>query len=719
MSQFKFELESQSGLLPKIEIIEPVGWDSNKPTLTRDQTYHGVLRSFTIDLTFVRDGYQYLKELYEEEGVMCDCLIYIYEYNNSKHEYELQDTGKIDFSTWNERDTEMGVNLTITDTRFIEKIRAREDTEVNYNNSVDLDGNEMSEPVYVEQEIIGAEVISTGNLEVQEQEVSFAVDDLVPLGSFWTPSITYAGQIAGGKTVTSRYINSDAGFFNKETDAFFLAETDNSTIIIEGRFNFDFFVNKDDGMSDTAYVALRKAYADSGSTLIKNWVAPSEGQFRDQELDISGTYTLNKGEALYILVRNGNEAAYDNTGNAEFFETEIKVVLKDQAYPTISKGAFLFDCFNRTFEALTGVPNTLTSSILGDGGEYHDYTLQNGLLIRNYEPDKAAMSWKLKDLYQQLDKIFNIGIAIGDNKTEIRKKKDFYRDGVIHTVTQSDIEEDSFSREIDTDYYFSDIEIGYTKSAYEEISGLEEYNNQSFYNTFLSVLNNKLEASSTIRGDIYGIEFARRMQADSDETEDSQYDSDNFLLNVVEGADGYKQLTTEGFTNVSGIDQISTPGNLNITPARNLRRWGWLIATGLQKYQDKKILFNKSDFESDLETTKSDGTTVKESESVEYSELEAPIFTGHKLLFAARLSFSDYNKIKASPYQIIKVWNPIAKEYTYGWIKEVGIESVDKSTSWELIEAISATEVLKSWLWNDEGEILWNDGGAILLNDQS
>ena len=142
-----------------------------------------------------------------------------------------------------------------------------------------------------------------------------------------------------------------------------------------------------------------------------------------------------------------------------------------------------------------------------------------------------------------------------------------------------------------------------------------------------------------------------------------------------------------------------------------------MIATGLQKYQDKIIKFNKSDFESDLSTTL-DGVTVTESANITYEQLEAPIFTGHKLIFSAKLSLTNYNKIKDSPYQIIKVWDPINNEYTYGWLREIGVEASDKSTNWELIEAIEATEVLGSWLTNNSGESwVWNDGGQILLNN--
>lgn len=717
MSQYKFELESD--LLGKQEIIEPVGWDESKPTLTRDETYSGIIRSFTVGLTFVKNGYDYVRELKDAEGVLAKCSVYIYEYNNSTHEYELQDIGTLDFTSYKESDKYgKGADITITDTQFAEKIRGREDVEVNYNNNVDLDDNPMSEPIYVEQEVLGVNVTAKATVSTIDEYVDFSVFNGQERGSFWTPTANYEGQIEGGQSVTGRYINEVTGFRTSK-DAFLISQEDDTDIIIDGSLFFTMYIENANAAGGNCYVSLRKSNPDNTSIILVEWVEYSEGLYENIELDISGTYNLNEGDYLYLLVRCGNESASFNNSEFEMFESTIQLTNKDQAAPTISKGAFIYDCFNRTIESITGVANTVQSNIFDDGGIHHDYTTQNGFLLRNYTEEESGMSWKFKDYFQGIEKIFNIGLGINnDNTVTIRDKKDFFQNGVIFTVTPDLLQADSFEKSIDDVYYFSDVEIGYAKSAYEEISGLEEYNNKSYYNTILSNLNNKLDGISKIRGDIYGIEFARRKQKDSDTTEDTKYDSDLFLFNIYNDAGNWIQLTDQGFSDISGIDQIETPGNLKITPGRNLRRWGWLLSAGLQKYADSKVKFNKSDVISDLSTTLN-GDTVTENQDINYSELDEPLFTGEKIMFTAKLSFTNYKLIKENPYKLIKVWNPIDREYNFGWIREVGIESADKSTNWELIEAKSAIEVLSYWLTNDGFKWLWNDNGGILLNEQS
>lgn len=73
MPQFKFELDSSY----KREFIkEPVGWDTRKPTLTRNETYSGLFRAFTVDLEFVGNGYEHVKYLRNTQGILAFCRIY-------------------------------------------------------------------------------------------------------------------------------------------------------------------------------------------------------------------------------------------------------------------------------------------------------------------------------------------------------------------------------------------------------------------------------------------------------------------------------------------------------------------------------------------------------------------------------------------------------------------------------------------------------------------
>jgi hypothetical protein len=136
----------------------------------------------------------------------------------------------------------------------------------------------------------------------------------------------------------------------------------------------------------------------------------------------------------------------------------------------------------------------------------------------------------------------------------------------------------------------------------------------------------------------------------------------------------------------------------------------------LQKYAERPIKFNKSDNVVDLITT-TDEQTVQESADIPFNELDPPIFSGHLINIDVAATLEIFKTIQADPYGLIKVWNEVEEKYNYGWIKSFGIESEDKKTNLELIEAKSVSEVLSPWLWNDEEEILWNTGEFIALNN--
>lgn len=711
MPQFKFELDSSY----KREFIkEPVGWDTRKPTLTRNETYSGLFRAFTVDLEFVGNGYEHVKYLRNTQGILAFCRIYIYEYNNKSHTFELQDEGVLDFTTYEVSDKSgKGATISVSDTSFTEKIKSREDVLINYNNAIDLDGEDMTAPKYIDTEILGMDVLSISNIKLTDEGQQFYPLDK----NFYIPNIEADGQIKLIKNVIGQFV-SGLDIDNREDVSFFKAVAP-GTNTIKGTIYFDCYV-ANNGPNFELVFSLVQYRTGTGTVDLVVYETPNQNNtlYKGLVFDIDHVFTIEEGDLFYFIVKNGQGQQTGQSGWIDIKESNLDMTNLDKALPTVSKGARLFDVFNRMIESITSKKNVLISPVLDEDGKYYDYTLQNGLLIRNYTEEEAQMSFKFKDLFQSCERIFNIGLSIDGNKVTIDDKRNFFRDGVVHTIEAKDIEVDSFVKSIDTDYYYSDVEVGYAKSAYEEISGLEEYNNKSAYNTIISNLNNKIDAISKLRGDGYGIEFARRLQKFADETSDSKYDKDNFILNIIFDGIKYVQRTTEGFDSVTGIDFNSTPANLEITPARNLRRWGWMLTAGLQKYTDKLIRFNSSDVRSDLSTTLG-GETVTESTDITYQELDNPLFTGDKIQFSAPLSLEDYKKIKASPYQIIKVWNPVDEVYNFGWIKEVGMESVDKSTNWELIEAIDAVEILNYWLWNSGFKMLWNNGGGILLNNQT
>jgi len=296
----------------------------------------------------------------------------------------------------------------------------------------------------------------------------------------------------------------------------------------------------------------------------------------------------------------------------------------------------------------------------------------------------AQLSFDWYSFFKSIESVWNIGCGLENGKFVIEDKKHFFNDTTLLTITS--IEADSYERMLDKAVHYSAVEVGYMKSAYEEVSGLEEYNNKTNLSTPINNAENKLELISPIRGDGYGMEFARRKPASSFGSEDTQYDKDNFMISLNRSGVTYVQNDNSAFETIDNIDGITRPINLDITPMRNLRRWGWWLRSSLNQMVAKVIKYNTSDVVSDLSTKRSDElVTVSECSDVSIGDLETPILTGHIVSFNAPVTFEDFELIRLNPYGTVYWPNPDGTIGS-GWIKEVTNNPIDGKTNWQLYE---------------------------------
>ena len=52
-----------------VKIPEPKGWNNDRLKFKRNDTYHGILNEFSSDLQFYNESKEYLKNVYDVEGV--------------------------------------------------------------------------------------------------------------------------------------------------------------------------------------------------------------------------------------------------------------------------------------------------------------------------------------------------------------------------------------------------------------------------------------------------------------------------------------------------------------------------------------------------------------------------------------------------------------------------------------------------------------------------
>jgi hypothetical protein len=119
----------------------PDGWSESGFKLIRNLKYKGLFRGISVEeLTFVKDGKQYVQNVYEAEGVVGNIIftVYRYDYVNWKYATTPYFQGKIDLTTYVIDET--GVKVQIIDTSFVEKIKSRENVKVNLRQDKSING---------------------------------------------------------------------------------------------------------------------------------------------------------------------------------------------------------------------------------------------------------------------------------------------------------------------------------------------------------------------------------------------------------------------------------------------------------------------------------------------------------------------------------------------------------------------------------------------------
>jgi len=140
--QFKFVLSTKDDGNKTLKFA-PQGWNESELTFIRDKVYKGVIESYsTNELTFVKDGRDFIQTAYERGGIDYDVNIYIYVLVNSTFKYQRYFTGKLDLSTY--KIDSIGVTCEIIPSGFQNVVLNRDEIEVDMMSTKFIGGGENS-----------------------------------------------------------------------------------------------------------------------------------------------------------------------------------------------------------------------------------------------------------------------------------------------------------------------------------------------------------------------------------------------------------------------------------------------------------------------------------------------------------------------------------------------------------------------------------------------
>ena len=532
----------------------PMNWQDIELSFIRNTSYHGINRSFSTPIQFVRTSLTMIKELFLlGVGTEVPLSIAIFKYNSQplagEPTYKLYYKGNLDLPKISEQVLE-SLQVNVMEGGVLQLLKSYENTPVQIpcdgsipeNQKINFDGVLIPDTFYYK--------ISAIN---DPFEVAFAKTAITPL-----PCV----------------------FINDEGENYGIIHQDPTLIPTQysGAYDPNQIINASKIYQDYLFQSIVAIQVAIKGTVIIRYNNPSNVQFilctnAGQYIPIT---ELIYGEGHYVRVftfsQIVNLAAYeslflwiqfDNFGiflhnMIDILDGNFSLSFISAALPTRAWGVTAFDLFKLIVQQICLLASTtdqhldyqVTSQLLqnnlnlfilsgdalrasGDSTwqRYFSITEQNQILQTSFGP---SIKITLKDFFDSMNVILKCALSNGHNgiqETLFLETLESVYDSSSDTFDLGEVA--SLKWNFAEDLAFSDLEIGYPEQTYDQQAGKYEYNTTLVMKAPVKSFQKKLSIISKIRWDSYGMERLRSGIASSPtSTTRNDADTDNFGVNI-------------------------------------------------------------------------------------------------------------------------------------------------------------------------------------------
>lgn len=330
--------------------------------------------------------------------------------------------------------------------------------------------------------------------------------------------------------------------------------------------------------------------------------------------------------------------------------------------------------------------------------------LTNGYKIRGLfanAVNKRNMPMSFKTIIESLSALDNIGWGFstenGDVCVRVERWDWFYNNTVVLTLNHvAEITTDIYTDSIPTE-----LKIGYKKYAtQEQYNSIDSPHGTRNYINGIKAVNKAITKECEFIADNYAIEETRRARTQKNETEESTYDENIFVFELIRsGAEDGPRVYSIGHTakQAENVGRAEEFINAKLSPRFMAKRWqNYIFATNnITPFRFTTGEINYKAAFGVIPTTRTDQGIVTESLEVEGFDVfkireDASIyyrqakFKAEKLTFSYPLTLAQYNAVKANPYGLIQLTegNTIIAE---GWILDFRYKFEDGTADFTLI----------------------------------
>ena len=319
-------------------------------------------------------------------------------------------------------------------------------------------------------------------------------------------------------------------------------------------------------------------------------------------------------------------------------------------------------------------------------------------MLRGFPFAECQFNTSLKEAFESLDAMYCLAGTIetigGKGRFRIEPYKDLLNSSVVLKLGTMLAE---VERRVNDKMIFSEIAVGYKELEFEEVNGLFNFAGEFNFVTPLQLEGKKLDiVSKWIVGDV-AIELTRRNQYSLNPTKDYRFDKDIFIIDAkrlkeyvngewVDTGFPLIPITNEDYETIEGIYEPTKAYNLNLSPKRNLLRWGWFITGCLTAKQTSKIQYVSGSNNPNLTTKKIGESIITESADILVSDLDTPLILPDRFTIAeAELTKAQWDAISASKGGLIEFENKGIR--LFGRVSDISFAINKKTANFELNRA--------------------------------
>lgn len=390
------------------------------------------------------------------------------------------------------------------------------------------------------------------------------------------------------------------------------------------------------------------------------------------DFDVTATIPLpdiNPGDQFFLGVFVRNFTGQPEVDTLTFLQDQdsfFRTTASGLCPETEAAVSMVHEALSLITEAITDRCLTVKSDYYGrvDSQPYEAATdgcgglrvLTSGLRLRRSENPKHFLS--LKDAYDSLNAIDNIGMAVETDVLRIEPVRYFYQD--VEVMSMPYIPAATY--ELQERLAYSIVKVGYKKWETENVNGLDEFNSNKEFRSTLTSIDNTLDITSNFIAGGYPIEHTRQQSFAETGAADTKYDNDTFIIVVEREAYGF-HVEQGVIDNAANIYSPATAYNWRIRPMYNLMRWWKSIASSYVSLMNTASRFMFSAGTGNLEATgdmltdpcRVETVTKPENGNLAVGDVldSTPIWKPETVNFRYPMSMKEYNLVKQNPYGFI------------------------------------------------------------------